>query len=300
MSYMHMDNLYKNQDILLFTECYAMEKIHGTSAHISYNNGEVKFFAGGGNYDTFVALFEIDDLKRRFAEVIIGGETAIVYGESYGGKQQGMSAVYGKEGKFVVFEVKIGDSWLNVPKAEQIALGLGLEFVHYKRIPTNMSAIDAERDDFSVQAMRNGIGEHPREGIVLRPIEEVTKNNGSRIIAKHKTDAFSETKTPREVSPEKLRVIEEARTIADEWVTPMRLEHIISDNNLDLSMENIGKVIPLMIDDIIREAKGEIVDSPDARKEIGRQTALMIKRTIEGRLLTPTQKGGEWWNFMQN
>jgi len=281
MAYLHIDNLYKNQDILLFTECYAMEKIHGTSAHISYNNGEVKFFSGGGKYDNFISLFNIDDLKRRFGEVIIGDETVVVYGESYGGKQQGMSAVYGKEGKFVAFEVKIGGIWLNVPKAEQITLGLGLEFVYYNRISVNMPAIDAERDALSVQAKRNGMGEHPREGIVLRPIEEVTKNNGSRIIAKHKTDAYSEIKTPREVSPEKLRIIEEARAIADEWVTPMRLEHILSGNGLELSMENIGKVIPLMIEDIIREAEGEIVDSSDARKEIGRQTALLIKRKLK-------------------
>lgn len=285
MAYQHIDNLYKNQDILLFAECYALEKIHGTSAHISYCKGEVKFFAGGGNYDNFVALFDIDDLKKRFGEVTIGGETVIVYGESYGGKQHGMSAVYGKEGKFVAFEVKIGDAWLNVPKAEQIVLGLGLEFVHYKRIPTNMLAIDKERDALSVQAERNGTGEHPREGIVLRPIEEVIKNNGKRIIAKHKTDAYSEIKTPRDVSPGKLHIIEEARAIADEWVTPMRLEHILSGNKLELSVENIGKAIPIMIADILREAEGEIVDSPDARKEIGRQTALLIKRRLKANLV---------------
>ena len=120
MAYQHIDNLYKNQNILLFNECYAMEKIHGTSAHISYNNGEVKFFAGGGNHDNFVALFDKDDLKKFFGKTIVGNETAIVYGESYGGKQQGMSSVYGKEGKFVAFEVKVGDAWLNVPKAEAI------------------------------------------------------------------------------------------------------------------------------------------------------------------------------------
>jgi len=284
MAYQHIDNLYKNQNILFFKECYAMEKIHGTSAHISYNNGEVGFFAGWGNYDNFVALFDEDDLKKRFGEIIIGNETAIVYGESYGGKQQGMSSVYGKEEKFIAFEVKIDDVWLNVPKAEQIVLGLGLEFVHYNRIPTNMSTIDAERDALSIQAQRNGMGEHPREGVVLRPIEEVTLNDGKRVIAKHKTDAYSETKTPRVVSPEKLRVIEEAKAIADEWVTPMRLEHILSGNGLELNMENIGKTIPLMIEDIIREAAGEIVDSQDAKKEIGRQTALLIKRTLNAKL----------------
>ena len=58
MSYMHIDNLYKNQAILMFNECYAMEQIHGTSAHISYRDGEVKYLAGGGSYDEFAKLFD--------------------------------------------------------------------------------------------------------------------------------------------------------------------------------------------------------------------------------------------------
>jgi hypothetical protein len=32
MAYLHIENLYKARDIMLFRECYAMEKIHGTSA----------------------------------------------------------------------------------------------------------------------------------------------------------------------------------------------------------------------------------------------------------------------------
>ena len=35
MGYRHIDNLYKNQDILLFRECFALEKIHGTSANVA-------------------------------------------------------------------------------------------------------------------------------------------------------------------------------------------------------------------------------------------------------------------------
>jgi len=280
MAYAHIDNLYKNQDILMMKECYALEKIHGTSAHITYKMGEVSFFAGGGKYENFRALFDEALLRARFKGEIFGDETVIVYGESYGGKQQGMSAVYGKECKFVAFEVKIGDLWLDVPKAEKLVLNLGLEFVSYKKIPCEMRTIDAERDALSVQAQRNEMGEHPREGIVLRPIEEMRKNNGERIIAKHKGDAFKETKTVRLVSSEKLQLLREARAIAEEWVTPMRLKHILSSSGIEARVESIGKVIPLMIEDVIREARGEIVDSPAVRKEIGKQAALMIKKLV--------------------
>ena len=278
MSYMHIDNLYKNQDILAYKECYALEKIHGTSAHISYNKGEVKVFAGGGNHQSFLGLFNIEALKAKFDAMCLEG-VCIVYGENYGGKQQGMSGTYGKEPKFIVFEVKIGDYWLNIPKAEVVAKELGLEFVSYKRIPCEIEAINTERDTNSVQAIRNGITEPKmREGIVLHPIEEYTKNNGTRVIAKHKRPEFSETKTPREISPEALQKMEDAKKIAEEWVTAQRLNHVIGD--IEIAVENIGKIIPFMIEDIKREAEDEIVPSIDAMKQIGTATALLVKRIV--------------------
>ena len=72
MGYLHIENLYKNQDIMLFIECYALEKIHGTSAHISYNRekDEIKFFSGGEKHERFVSLFDAEKLKRIFDEEI--------------------------------------------------------------------------------------------------------------------------------------------------------------------------------------------------------------------------------------
>ena len=108
MSYMHMDNLYKNQDILQFKECYALEKIHGTSANISYNNKTLHLFPGGSKYETFAALFNQEELKSKIEQ--LGVEKIVIYGEAYGGKCQGMKDTYGDKLKFVVFEVKIGSS----------------------------------------------------------------------------------------------------------------------------------------------------------------------------------------------
>lgn len=36
MGYLHIENLYKNQTVLMFKELYALEKLHGTSAHIAW------------------------------------------------------------------------------------------------------------------------------------------------------------------------------------------------------------------------------------------------------------------------
>jgi len=294
MSYLDIPNLYKEQSILLFRECFSLEKLHGTSAHITYKNGRVDFFAGGGKYENFVKLFDEESLKKKFEEMALGEKTIIIYGESYGGKMQGMSKTYGVEPKFAAFEVKIGDSWLNVPKAEKIVSDLGLEFVHYKKIPTTLEVIDAERDAPSIQAVRNGMGNSTdkwgfcppiREGIVLRPIEEFTMNNGERVIAKHKRDELKETNTSRKVLDlNKLKVLQEAKDIATEWVTGERLNHILTSGKVTADIKNTGEIIKLMIEDILKEATGEIVDSPEARKEISKETALMFKRVLKEKL----------------
>ncbi|KKN27654.1 hypothetical protein LCGC14_0862480 [marine sediment metagenome] len=283
MGYLHIDNLYKNQEILMFKECYAMEKIHGTSAHITYKDNKLSFFAGVSKHETFCELFDKEELIKTFEELSLNDVT--VYGEAYGGKLQGMSGTYGKELKFIAFDVQIGFSWLNVPDAEQIVKDLRLEFVDYNRIPTSMIAIDAERIKRSTQAIRNGIEESKiREGIVLRPIIELKKNNGVRIIAKHKNDEFKETQSKRKViSPENQKVWTEAKEIAEEWVTPMRVSHVL-DKIEAPCMEKMREIILAMVEDIKREGSGEIEWSKSVNGAIGKRTAYLVKQYFKNKI----------------
>lgn len=283
-----MENLYKNQDILIFKECYALEKIHGTSAHVGFKRlpegGKLHFFSGGVPHDNFVKLFDQEALLAKF--MASGAPDAVIYGEAYGGSCQGMSDTYGKSLKFVVFDVMINDMWLAVPNMAEFAIAMGMEHVDYVKIPTTLEALDAERDRPSVQAVRNGITEpRMREGVVLRPIVELTKNNGDRIIAKHKGEKFEERKTPQKVlDPEKLKVLTEATAIAEEWVTPMRLAHVLDKLPPNLSMEHVPIVIRAMQEDVAREAKGEIVESKDALKAIGKKAAELFKASLRAKL----------------
>jgi len=360
MGYLHIENLYrpKAQVLLLFRECYALEKIHGTSAHITfkYDNTELgideipvgwrpKFFSGGESYDKFVSLFNAAELCVAVKNLGIPIDKEItVFGEAYGGKCQGMSGTYGKELKFIVFDVQVGDCWLNVPDAEDVAKKLGLEFVYYKKCslvapntddgnrsdadaidyaPSNrttvtyLKEIDDERDAPSVQAIRNGISkffpqpegshfvygsepknhkyskvlkglvENPktREGVVLRPLVEMTLNDGSRIIVKHKGDAFKETATPRPVvDPTKLKVLDEANAIANEWVTQTRLEHVLQKLPAPHDMKMIPQLIQAMTEDVLREAEGEIVVSDAAKKAIGKKAVELFKATLNSQI----------------
>lgn len=283
MSYLHIDNLYKYPDLFLFREVYALEKIHGTSAHVSWKDGALHFFAGGEKHEKFVALFS-PDLAARF--VALAHPAVVVFGEAYGGKCQGMGATYGKALKFVAFDVRVSESWLSVPAAEDVVRQLGLEFVHYVRTTTDLDALNRERDEPSVQARRNGIeGDRVREGIVLRPLIELTRNNGSRVICKHKRDEFRETKAPR-VDGEALEVLTRSDEIAAEWATPARLGHVL-DKMPDAGIEQTGAVIHAMLSDIRREAEGEISWSKDAERAIGRTTAMLFKRRLNAALEEP-------------
>ena len=279
MSYADIDNLYKNMDILLFKECYALEKVHGTSAHIKWNSGVITLFSGGVKHEAFAELFGMDILRTGF--VAIGQDEVTVFGEAYGGKCQGMGKTYGPNLSFVVFEVKIGDSWLVVPSAEEVARQLMLEFMPYNRIPATLEAINIERDADSVIAIRRGMGPgHLREGVVLHPLIELRKNNGERIIAKHKRDEFRETKTPRIVDPDKMIMLADAQAIADEWVTDMRLSHVIDSLGGEMDITMTGEVIRAMIADVEKESVGEAEIGKEARTAIGKKTAKMFKARL--------------------
>lgn len=269
-----------------------MEKIHGTSAHVSWKDGKVHYFSGGEKHTNFVSLFDEAELVKRFTE--IGHEEITVFGEAYGGKCQGMSETYGKELGFIAFEVRIGESWLSVPQADDVTKKLGIEFVYYTKIPTTIEAIDAERDRPSEQAFRNGcaLRDKPEtwkisEGVVLRPMIEFQINNGGRIIVKHKRAEFMETATSRDTSvdPEKQKVLDNAQAIANEWVVPMRLTHVLDKLGNPRDMGAIPKIIAAMIEDVEREAEGEIAGERKANhKAIGAATVKLYKDFLNKQL----------------
>ena len=285
-SYLHIRNLYQAKDVLYFKEVYALEKVHGTSAHVSYHDGDIHFYEGGESRFNFLKLFDIPFLTEKLAAI---GKDISVHGEAYGGSQQRMSNTYGKVLKFIVFDIKISDYWLSVPDAAALAESLGLEFVPYRRIPAQPAALDAERDRPSEVAVRNGCGDDKqREGIVIRPPVEFWRDphGEHRLIAKHKGESFNERlKVPHvEQDPERLKVLSDAEEIAKEWVVPMRLEHVLDKMGNPRDMAEVPKVIAAMWEDVFREAEGEVVDSKEARKAIGKATAILFKRFCEENL----------------
>lgn len=303
MGYRRIPNLYKKQTaetILGLDEVYALEKLHGTSAHIGIVDGELKIFSGGVNHVNFVELLEskfgsLDELKNLIAKGMDDFPQAldslIVYGEAYGGKCQKMADIYGPL-NFCAFEVKVFPTgaepyWLDVPSAELMAVNCGFDFVHYERGPAKLAWLDAQRDKPSVQAVRNGMGEGKYgEGIVIRALSESIRDKwGDRILAKHKSEKYKETRTPRKVDPEKTRLWTEARKVAEEFIVAERLRHVIdaliASGREVIDMTATGDVIRAMIQDVKVEEGDEIEWTKEVEKSIGSLTVKLFKKHLE-------------------
>lgn len=299
MGYLHILNLYKDQTVLEFKEAFAMEKVHGTSSHVGWVGQKVGYFAGGESHANFVALFNEDALKSAFQKVF--GEThAIIYGEAYGGSQQKMSKTYGDRLRFIAFDVFSSDRFWDLQDAHRLVTEeFKLDFVPFNRVPATVEALDAEKDRASEVAVRNGcqgntdrFGFCPpiREGIVIRPIHEFTDKWGKRVICKHKRPEFQErqnTPDAKEYDPETAKLMEDAVSIAEEWVVAERLNHVLDRLGNPKELKDTGKVVQAMVEDVFREGEGEINMKDQSRiaKAIGNKTAKMFKeicRKVEG------------------
>jgi len=289
MGYLHIENLYNNLDIMMFKEAYALEKVDGRSASILYNNGKVTFFTGGIGEPLFSGLFNLEALSRVF-NTGFASKNVVLYGEAYGGKYSPGYTSYKKTLGFVGFDVCIDEVWLDVPDAHEVFASFGLDFVDYVKITTELEAIEAQKNRPSVLAEKNGMGSDVwREGVVLRPLIELVKKNGRRIISKHKRSEVRETKTERVVSTEELQVLSDAAEIANEWVTEMRMQHVLDKLVYEgpLSMKVTSKLIPAMLEDIKREGEKEIVWTKEAAAAITNATVRLLKSSLTTNV-TPT------------
>lgn len=290
MGYLHIENLDrpKGQRMLLFREVYALEKVFGTSACVSWRHGALRLSSGGADRSEFLKFFDQDRLASGFRR--LGRDAVDAHGEAYGGKEQGQSGRYGNELRFISFDVMIEGSWLAVPAAHQLSESLGLEFVPYQKVTTDMDALRALRDAPSEVAKRRGI-EKPvdREGLVLRPLIELRANDDERLIAKFKGRMFSERKTFQD-SPDgaqRTQALSDAEAIAEEWVTEMRLTHVLQHLRAShlafpgWQVSDCARVATEIVADVLREAEGEVVASKEAERAIKRRAATLFQARLK-------------------
>lgn len=166
------------------------EKVDGTNIRVMFNGQDVTF--GGKTDSAQIPAFLVTALNNKFLtmeqkekmkEVFPDG--VCLYGEGYGAKIQKGGGNYRQDQGFVLFDIKIGDWWLQRGDVEDIATKLSLDIVPIIGKGTLREMIDKTRVGF------NSIwGNFQAEGIVARPLIELKSRNGERIITKIKHKDF--------------------------------------------------------------------------------------------------------------
>lgn len=167
------------------------EKVDGTNIRVMWDGKEIAF--GGKTDNAQIPAFLVKKLQDRFlpqAQRFVekfGVETTGVclYGEGYGAKIQKGGGNYRQDQDFVLFDVKIGEWWLQREDVEDIAKFFELDVVPIIGEGTLTEMVEQARKGF------NSIwGNFLAEGIVARPKTELLCRNGSRLITKIKHKDF--------------------------------------------------------------------------------------------------------------
>ncbi|MCP3968318.1 MAG: hypothetical protein GY718_18570 [Lentisphaerae bacterium] len=164
------------------------EKVDGTNIRIIFDGETITF---GGKTDNAQIpsklVSRLNDvflpLLPKFKEIFEDG--TCLYGEGYGAKIQKGGGNYRQDQDFVLFDMKIGDWWLQRKDVEGVANKLDLDIVPIIGNGTLLEMVDKAK---------NGItsiwGDFQAEGIVARPKTELKTRSGHRLITKIKCKDF--------------------------------------------------------------------------------------------------------------
>lgn len=163
------------------------EKVDGTNIRVIIADGAVTF--GGKTDNAEIPAPLVKRLQERFLpqtdsllEAFPDG--GCLYGEGYGAKIQS-GGNYRPDQDFVLFDVKVGDWWLQRAEIEDVATKVGVDVVPVIGRGTLHDAVAMARYGFN-----STWGSFMAEGIVARPCVELKTRNGSRVITKIKHRDF--------------------------------------------------------------------------------------------------------------
>lgn len=184
---------YLKNNIWIFTE-----KIDGTNIRIMWNGTKITF--GGKTADAQIPvallhklqeLFENTAMTNLFKQVFNKDEKpaeVCLYGEGYGNRIGENGYLYLPDGiDFVLFDVKIGDWWLERVNVDDIALKLGIKIV-----PLIGQGVLSDAVEMAKQGFKSQWGNFIAEGIVAIPKTELKTRKGERIITKIKHKDFKD------------------------------------------------------------------------------------------------------------
>lgn len=167
------------------------EKIDGTNIRVIYRDGQVSF--GGRTDNAQIPAKLINFLKDRFTVEMMAsvfpdcaGTDVVLYGEGCGAGIQKGGGNYSPDQRFVLFDVKIG-LWLERRNVRDIARKFSIPDAPSILFGTIQEAEDKVREGFLSRVAVSSTPGFKAEGLVGRPLEELSMRNGERVIVKMKT-----------------------------------------------------------------------------------------------------------------
>ena len=124
-------------------------------------------------------------LAPKLGEVFSDG-SVVLYGEGYGAKIQKGGSNYRADQDFVLFDVRVGQWWLQRKDVEDVAQKLSLDVVPVIGEGTLYDAVAQAK-----AGIESTWGGFQAEGIVARPKTELNARSGHRLIAKIKCRDFA-------------------------------------------------------------------------------------------------------------
>lgn len=167
------------------------EKVDGTNIRVMFDGEQITFGGKTDNAAIPTPLLNRLNAKflpmvERFGEVFRNGPVNVcLYGEGYGAKIQKVGGLYRPDQDFVLFDIRVGDWWLQRADVVDVADKLGVDVVPVVGAGTIHEMVEFVRDGFN-----STWGAFAAEGIVARPKVELKTRSGERIIAKLKHRDF--------------------------------------------------------------------------------------------------------------
>lgn len=186
------ENEWRNETVkfLKDTEWEFTEKIDGTNIRIYWDGHKVQYFGRTERAQIPSQLLNFliskfgGDVNEEMFEQLFGEKEVTLIGEGYGAKIQS-GGDYIKDNSFALFDVMVGDTFLDRENVKSIANSLNIETAPVVFCGNLQNGIDY------VKTKPNSlIGTAKLEGLVARPKQELLDRLGNRVIVKIKVRDF--------------------------------------------------------------------------------------------------------------
>ena len=180
---------YLKESEWLFTE-----KVDGTNIRVHWDGHTVIF--GGRTDNAQIPSFLLNNtlsptfsgtVNEQMFEQKFGGTPVTLYGEGYGAKIQKGGGLYREDTGFILFDVMVGDTFLDRENVEEVAKSFGVDVV-----PVVLRGTLKEAVEYVKSKPKSNISQQEKEseGLIGVPTVRLFDHRGQRIIVKIKTEDF--------------------------------------------------------------------------------------------------------------